>query len=167
MLHVDAAATGCPGYADASEKIVSRNPLGSLTSNARLFHSVSLGSDLSVMPALLARFAISSTLPGALTDKRTPIPFFRSRPFFVKGDALLQIVDRQRRHDSADLHCLLRCRHDSLLVSHCFRARPPACRTIRVVVAAAIESTGRASVLRPGSLGSETRAPSRSDQSSS
>jgi hypothetical protein len=29
----------CPAY--ASEKIVSRKPLGSLTSNARLFHSVS------------------------------------------------------------------------------------------------------------------------------
>ena len=28
-------------YADVSEKIVSRKPLGSLTSNARLFHSVS------------------------------------------------------------------------------------------------------------------------------
>jgi hypothetical protein len=30
-----------PAYADVSEKIVSRKPLGSLTSNARLFHSVS------------------------------------------------------------------------------------------------------------------------------
>ena len=37
------AAVGelCPAYADVSEKIVSRKPLGSLTSNARLFHSVS------------------------------------------------------------------------------------------------------------------------------
>ena len=34
-----------------------RKPLGSLTSNARLFHSVSCGSDLSVMPAFFARFA--------------------------------------------------------------------------------------------------------------
>jgi len=30
-----------PAYAEPSEKIVSRKPLGSLTSNARLFHSVS------------------------------------------------------------------------------------------------------------------------------
>ena len=35
-----------PAYAHASEKMVSRKPLGSLTSNARLFHSVSCGSDL-------------------------------------------------------------------------------------------------------------------------
>jgi hypothetical protein len=70
-------------YAGVSEKIVSRNPLGSLTSNARLFHSVSCGSDLSVMPAFLARLAISSTVPGVVEmDKRTPIPFLRSRPFF-------------------------------------------------------------------------------------
>ena len=33
--------SACPAYADVSEKIVSRKPLGSLTSNARLFHSVS------------------------------------------------------------------------------------------------------------------------------
>ena len=38
--------------------MVSRKPLGSLTSNARLFHSVSRGSDVSVMPACFARFAI-------------------------------------------------------------------------------------------------------------
>jgi hypothetical protein len=43
---------------------------------------VSCGSDLSVMPAFFARFAISSTLPGVEMDKRTPIPFLRSRPFF-------------------------------------------------------------------------------------
>jgi len=36
-----ASLPACPAYADVSEKIVSRNPLGSLTSNARLFHSVS------------------------------------------------------------------------------------------------------------------------------
>jgi hypothetical protein len=48
-------------YADISEKIVSRKPLGSVTSNARLFHSVSCGSDRSVMPALRAGLAISST----------------------------------------------------------------------------------------------------------
>jgi hypothetical protein len=36
-----ASLPACPGYADVSEKIVSRKPLGSLTSNARLFHSVS------------------------------------------------------------------------------------------------------------------------------
>ena len=72
-----------PAYADASEKTVSRKPLGSMTSNARLFHSVSRGSDLSVMPAFFARFAISSTLPGVVEmDNRTPIPFLRSRPFF-------------------------------------------------------------------------------------
>jgi hypothetical protein len=35
------ALPACPAYVDASEKIVSRKPLGSLTSNARLFHSVS------------------------------------------------------------------------------------------------------------------------------
>jgi hypothetical protein len=46
--------------------MVSRKPLGSLTSKARLFHSVSRGSDLSVMPAFFARFAISSTLPAPL-----------------------------------------------------------------------------------------------------
>jgi hypothetical protein len=35
------------------------------------------------MPAFLARLAISSTLPGVVEmDKRTPIPFLRSRPFF-------------------------------------------------------------------------------------
>jgi hypothetical protein len=34
-----APATG-PAYADVSEKIVRRKPLGSMTSNARLFHSV-------------------------------------------------------------------------------------------------------------------------------
>lgn len=38
---------------------------------------------MSVIPALLARVAISSTLPGVVEmDKRTPIPFLRSRPFF-------------------------------------------------------------------------------------
>jgi hypothetical protein len=68
-----------PAYADASEKIVSRKPLGSLTSNARLFHSVSRGSDVSVMPAFFARFAISSTLPGVEIDKRTPLRFRRMR----------------------------------------------------------------------------------------
>ena len=36
-----ALVPACPAYADVSEKIVSRKPLGSLTSNARLFHSVS------------------------------------------------------------------------------------------------------------------------------
>ena len=36
-----ASLPACPAYADVSEKIVSRKPLGSLTSNARLFHSVS------------------------------------------------------------------------------------------------------------------------------
>jgi hypothetical protein len=36
-----ASLPSCPAYADVSEKIVSRKPLGSLTSNARLFHSVS------------------------------------------------------------------------------------------------------------------------------
>jgi hypothetical protein len=50
--------------------MVSRKPLGSLTSNARLFHSVSRGSDVSVMPASFARFAISSTLPGAERQAR-------------------------------------------------------------------------------------------------
>ena len=35
------AVGGVVVYADVSEKIVSRKPLGSLTSNARLFHSVS------------------------------------------------------------------------------------------------------------------------------
>jgi hypothetical protein len=69
-------------YADVSEKTVNMKPLGSLTSNARLFHSVSRGSDLSVMPAFFARLAISSTLPDAEMDKRTPMPFWRSRPFF-------------------------------------------------------------------------------------
>jgi 3',5'-cyclic AMP phosphodiesterase CpdA len=39
--HVAASLPACPAYADVSEKIVSRKPLGSLTSNARLFHSVS------------------------------------------------------------------------------------------------------------------------------
>jgi hypothetical protein len=34
------------------------------------------------MPAFFARCAISSTLPGVEMDKRTPIPFLRSRPFF-------------------------------------------------------------------------------------
>src|SRR5436190_6134112 len=77
-----AAPLPMAAYADASEKTVSRKPLGSLTSNARLFHSVSCGSDLSVMPAFFTRFAISSTLPGVEMDKRTPIPFLRSRPFF-------------------------------------------------------------------------------------
>ena len=32
--------TACPAQAGVSEKIVSRKPLGSVTSNARLFHSV-------------------------------------------------------------------------------------------------------------------------------
>ena len=36
-----ASVPASPAYADVSEKIVSRKPLGSLTSNARLFHSVS------------------------------------------------------------------------------------------------------------------------------
>jgi len=49
-----------------------RKSLGSLTSNARLFDSVSRGSDLSGMPPFFARFAISSTLPGVEIDKRTP-----------------------------------------------------------------------------------------------
>jgi hypothetical protein len=39
--HVDGTLCPFPTYADASEKMVSRKPLGSLTSNARLFHSVS------------------------------------------------------------------------------------------------------------------------------
>ena len=35
------------------------------------------------MPAFMARWAISSTLPGVVEmDKRTPSPFLRSRPFF-------------------------------------------------------------------------------------
>ena len=47
-----------------------------MTSNARLFHSVSRGSDVSVMPAFFARFAISSTLPD-------------HSPFFSAPEALV------------------------------------------------------------------------------
>ena len=109
-----------------------------MTSNARVFHSVSCGSDLSVMPALLARIAISSTFCVVDMNNRMPIPFLRSRPFlpivlvqadlglagtqhhaeqrpfvfpplldreaerFVKGHALLQIVDDEAGNDRAD-----------------------------------------------------------------
>ena len=41
QANVVAGGGASPAYADVSEKIVSRKPLGSLTSNARLFHSVS------------------------------------------------------------------------------------------------------------------------------
>jgi hypothetical protein len=69
-------------YAGISEEMVSRKPLGSVTSNARLFHSVSCGSELSWMPAPLARTAISSTFCVVDMNNRMPMPFFRSRPFF-------------------------------------------------------------------------------------
>ena len=41
IARLTALLPACSVYADVSEKIVSRKPLGSLTSNARLFHSVS------------------------------------------------------------------------------------------------------------------------------
>ncbi len=41
------------------DEIVSRNPLGSVTSNARLPHSVSCGSESSLMPAAFARVAVA------------------------------------------------------------------------------------------------------------
>ena len=71
-----------PAQAGMSDPIVQTKPVGSITSNARLFHSVSRGSDLSVIPAPLARFAISSTFCVVDMNNRMPIPFVRSRPFF-------------------------------------------------------------------------------------
>ena len=68
-------------YYGFSDEIVSRKPLGSVTSNARLFHSVSNGSEVREIPALFARFAISSTFCVVDMKTRMPTPFFRSRPF--------------------------------------------------------------------------------------
>jgi hypothetical protein len=70
------------GYLTDSDEMVSRKPVGSTTSNTRVFHSLSNGSDLSVIPARLARAATSSTFCVVDIDNRSPTPFFRSRPFF-------------------------------------------------------------------------------------
>ena len=54
------ASTSATGTRQAyvSDEIVSLNPVGSVTSKARLPHGVSCGSESSVTPAALARLAI-------------------------------------------------------------------------------------------------------------
>src|SRR5690606_36930638 len=79
---VHVGRNGAAVYAGGSEEIVSRKPLGSVTSNARVFQSVSYGCAASVMPALVARLASSSTFCGVDMNNRMPMPFLRSRPFF-------------------------------------------------------------------------------------
>ena len=81
-IHEEADASACVDYFTDSDETVSRKPLGSTTSNTRVFHSLSNGSDLSVIPALLARAATSSTFCVVDNNNRRPTPFCRSRPFF-------------------------------------------------------------------------------------
>ena len=44
-IHEEADASACVGYVTDSDEMVSRKPLGSTTSNTRVFHSLSNGSD--------------------------------------------------------------------------------------------------------------------------
>ena len=70
------------GYLTASEKTVSRKPLGSLTLERAALPLRVVRLRLERDAGILLRFAISSTLPGVEIDRRTPVPFLRSRPFF-------------------------------------------------------------------------------------
>jgi hypothetical protein len=63
-----------------SLETVSLKPLGSVSSNCRVFHGVSNGSTSSAKPAALTRAAIASCAVSILS--RVPIPFVRSHPFF-------------------------------------------------------------------------------------
>src|SRR6187431_2653394 len=70
-IHEEAECVRPCGLLD-SDEMVSRKPLGSTTSNTRVFHSLSNGSDLSVIPALLARAATSSTFCVVDNNNRRP-----------------------------------------------------------------------------------------------